>query len=542
VNVDGMDIEELRQRLIEAEGNLHAIYSGEIDALLLADEKGERRVFTLRSADAPYRALVERMQEGAATLTTAGEIVYCNQRFADLVKQPLTHVFGAPIGRYLPSAEADILRAMLDHGSGRYMTRVVVDGQEAAEVQVTLSSIVLDEVEHRTLIMSDISSLARAQRENRSKDEFLAMLAHELRNPLGAIQGAVHALGIIGHPDPMALRATGIIKRQVLHMARLVDDLLDVGRAVTGKIVLKRMPVNLADCVRSSVSTIASGNPTQGRIDSVCDPVWVNGDLVRLEQIIGNLLSNALKFSQGERTVGVFVGADGDDAVIRVVDQGVGIPAEMLPKIFDLFVQAHHTIDRSRGGLGIGLTLVRRLAELHGGTVHAASDGESRGSTFTVRLPRIAAPMREGDGAARIDGNGTGNGHARRQFESRRVLLVDDNHDSREMYRAVLRAHGHQVCEASNAEKALAMIGDEPLDVAFIDIGLPGGMDGYELARRIRNHPMGRDVRLVALTGYGFPEDRVQSRNAGFARHLVKPVDPETLHLELSALEKRADA
>jgi two-component system, sensor histidine kinase len=527
MNVDAMDLEELRQRLSEAEGNLQAIYSGEIDALLLADEHGERRVFTLKSADAPYRALVERMQEGAATLTTSGEIVYCNQRFADLVKRPLEQVFGASIGTFLPGAEREILSAMLDHGSGRYLTRLVIDGHEATEVQVTLSSIVLDEVEHRTLIMSDISSLARAQRENRSKDEFLAMLAHELRNPLGAIQGAVHALAIIGHSDPMALRATGIIKRQVLHMARLVDDLLDVGRAVTGKIVLKRTHVNLADCVRSSVSTIASGNVNPGRIEMACEPVWVNGDTVRLEQIIGNLLSNALKFSQGERTVTVFVGAEDEHAVVRVTDSGVGIPSDMLPKIFDLFVQAHHTIDRSRGGLGIGLTLVRRLAELHGGSVQAASDGESRGSTFTVRLPR-AAPPAESE-SSRTDGIGA---HAPR-FEARRVLLVDDNHDSREMYRAVLRAHGHHVCEASNAERALALLAHEPLDVAFIDIGLPGGMDGYELARRIRVHPMGRHMRLVALTGYGFPEDRAQSHEAGFARHLVKPVDADTLQREL---------
>jgi signal transduction histidine kinase/CheY-like chemotaxis protein len=527
MNVDDMDIEELRQRLSEAEGNLHAIYSGEIDALLLADENGGRRVFTLKSADAPYRALVERMQEGAATLTTSGEIVYCNQRFADLVKRPLETVFGASIGTFLPHAEGEILRAMLDHGSGRYLTRLVIDGQDATEVQVTLSSIVLDDVEHRTLIMSDISTLARAQRENRSKDEFLAMLAHELRNPLGAIQGAVHALSIIGHSDPMALRATGIIKRQVLHMARLVDDLLDVGRAVTGKIVLKRTHVNLADCVRSSVSTIASGNINPGRIETVCEPVWVNGDVVRLEQIIGNLLSNALKFSQGERTVTVFVGAEDEHAVVRVTDSGVGIPSDMLPKIFDLFVQAHHTIDRSRGGLGIGLTLVRRLAELHGGSVQAESDGESRGSTFTVRLPRAAPPVESE--SQRTEGNGA---HAPR-FEARRVLLVDDNHDSREMYRAVLRAHGHHVCEASNAERALALLAHESLDVAFIDIGLPGGMDGYELARRIRVHPMGRNMRLVALTGYGFPEDRAQSHEAGFARHLVKPVDADTLQREL---------
>ena len=538
-SIENLDIEELRARLSEAEANLHAIYSGEIDALLLADEKGERRVFTLRSADAPYRALVERMQEGAATLSITGDIVYCNQRFADLVRMPLEQVFGASIGRFLPAAEGDILRAMLDHGSGRYQTRLMLDGQESTEVQVTLSSIVLDDVEHRTLILSDISSLARAQRENRSKDEFLAMLAHELRNPLGAIQGAVHALSLLNQTEPMSLRATGIIKRQVVHMARLVDDLLDVGRAVTGKIVLKRVPINLADAVKTYIGGQTSANPNHpARIEFVSEPVWVSGDAVRLEQIVGNLVTNALKFSRGEGLISVYVGREGDDAVLRVADQGIGIPADMLPKIFDLFVQAHHTIDRSRGGLGIGLTLVRRLAELHGGTVFAESKGDGHGSTFTVRMPTVAAPrVTDGNGASKSNGNG--NGHA---AAPRRVLLVDDNHDSREMYRAVLRAHGHDVCEAPDGERALALLEeiarDRPLDVAFIDIGLPGGMDGYELARRIRDLPMGRDVRLVALTGYGFPEDRLQSRQAGFARHLVKPVEPEALQRELNAVTR----
>jgi two-component system, sensor histidine kinase len=537
VSIEDLDIDELRARLTEAESNLQAIHSGEIDALLLTDENGERRVFTLRSADAPYRALVERMQEGAATLSVTGEIVYCNQRFAELVQMPLEHVFGASIGRFLPTADGDILRGMLEHGSGRYQTRLVLKDQEATEVQVTLSSIVLDEVEHRTLILSDISSLARAQRENRSKDEFLAMLAHELRNPLGAIQGAIHALALMNQAEPLTLRATSIIKRQVVHMARLVDDLLDVGRAVTGKIVLKRAPVNLADAVKVQVSAVAAGNPNyQGRIDLVTEPVWVSGDPVRLEQIVGNLVSNALKFTRGDGVISVFVGREGDDAVLRVADQGIGIPADMLPKIFDLFVQAHQTIDRSRGGLGIGLTLVRRLAELHGGSVHAASEGDGRGSTFTVRLPTVSAPKSE-DSTAVASKNGFA---TRRGLESRHVLLVDDNHDSREMYRAVLRAHGHDVCEAPDGERALALLQqrapERPLDVAFIDIGLPGGMDGYELARRIRSLPIGRDVRLVALTGYGFPEDRQQSKQAGFARHLVKPVEPEALQRELSAV------
>jgi len=538
VNIEELDVEELRTRLAEAESNLHAIYNGEIDALLLSDENGERRVFTLRSADAPYRALVERMQEGAATLSLKGDIVYCNQRFADLVCVPLEHAIGQSIGRFLPPAEGEILRAMLEHGSGRYQTRLILNGRESTEVQVTLSSIVLDDVEHRTLILSDISSLARAQRENRSKDEFLAMLAHELRNPLGAIQGAVHALGLMNQTEPMAVRATGIIKRQVVHMARLVDDLLDVGRAVTGKIVLKRQPVNLADSVKATIATIASGNPhNHARLDLTSEPVWVSGDPVRLEQIVGNLVSNALKFTRGDGVISVFVGREGDDAVLRVTDKGIGIPPDMLPKIFDLFVQAHQTVDRTRGGLGIGLTLVRRLAELHGGGVHAASEGDGRGSTFTVRMPTVAPPRMDSDAAT------TGpDASTRRPFESRRVLLVDDNHDSREMYRAVLRAHGHDVCEAPDGEHALALLQlatDRPLDVAFIDIGLPGGMDGYELARRIRTLPNCGALRLVALTGYGFPEDRQQSKLAGFARHLVKPVEPEALQRELSAVASR---
>ncbi|HKW84718.1 MAG TPA: response regulator, partial [Burkholderiaceae bacterium] len=226
------------------------------------------------------------------------------------------------------------------------------------------------------------------------------------------------------------------------------------------------------------------------------------------------------------------------EAVVRVADRGVGIPADVLPRIFDLFVQAHHTIDRTRGGLGIGLTLVKRLAELHGGTVTAQSEGEGRGSTFTVRLPTVAAPASANNG----NGLSNGNGNGKRTFESRRVLLVDDNHDSREMYRAVLLAQGHDVCEAPDGEHALELLEHTLeqglLDVAFIDIGLPGGMDGYELARRIRNHPAGANVRLVALTGYGFPEDRLLSRQAGFARHLVKPVEPEALHRELSAVQR----
>ena len=246
------------------------------------------------------------------------------------------------------AAEGEILRAMLEHGSGRYQTRLMLDGQEATEVQVTLSSIVLDDVEHRTLILTDISSLARAQRENRSKDEFLAMLAHELRNPLGAIQGAVHALALMNQTEPMALRATGIIKRQVVHMARLVDDLLDVGRAVTGKIVLKRTPLNLADAVKSSIAThrLRQSQQPRARRSRVASPCGSAAIRCGSSRSSATWFRTRSSSRAATASISVFVGREGDDAVLRVADQGIGIPADMLPKIFDLFVQAHHTIDR----------------------------------------------------------------------------------------------------------------------------------------------------------------------------------------------------
>ena len=273
--------------------------------------------------------------------------------------------------------------------SGRYMTRLVLDGNEATEVQVTLSSIVLDDVEHRTLIVSDISSLARAQRESRSKDEFLAMLAHELRNPLGAIQGAVHALAIIGHSDPMALRATGIIKRQVVHMARLVDDLLDVGRAVTGKIVLKRR-ARQSGRLRQVVGHHHGRRQSQLLTHRLRAGAGLGATATRCASSRSSAISSPMRSSSRSASGTVSVirrRAKATTPCCASATRASAFRPRCCRSIFDLFVQAHHTIDRSRGGLGIGLTLVRRLAELHGGTIQADSEGDGRGSTFTVRMP-----------------------------------------------------------------------------------------------------------------------------------------------------------
>jgi CheY-like chemotaxis protein/anti-sigma regulatory factor (Ser/Thr protein kinase) len=304
-------------------------------------------------------------------------------------------------------------------------------------------------------------------------------------------------------------------------MARLTDDLLDVGRVVTGKIALDRRPVDLAQCVRGCVTAAASGQHGERRILIETQPVWVDGDPVRLEQIAGNLVSNALRFTTADQAVRVSVIVDRNQAVLRVSDEGMGIDTDLLPRIFDLFVQGDGPHDRATGGLGIGLTLVRRLAELHGGTVEASSEGTGRGSTFTVRLPRAVPEVL----ASRPEPPQT--------KVHLRVLLVDDNEDSRQMCSLMLQTYGHEVYQAADGPEAIETFRRTRPHAAVIDIGLPG-MDGYDVARQVRAEPSGRDVVLIALTGYGFSEDRAKSRAAGFDSHLVKPVVPEELKRQLT--------
>ncbi len=526
-DLDPSELDGLRARLAEAEETLRAIRHGEVDAVLVTDDSGDR-VYTLRSADAPYRALVEQMQEGAATVNKTGGIMYSNRRFAELVDVPLQRVIGASIEQFVDPVDRDRLKALIADGAGGLRTRLRDHGRPPIEAHISVSSVLVDGLEHRTLIVSDMSTLTKMQRESRSKDEFLAMLAHELRNPLGAISGAVQVLGLSDLREPRATRAREVIERQTMHMARLVDDLLDVGRVVTGKIALALQPIDVAESVRSYVAVTTSAQELEARILVTAESVWVLADPVRLEQIIGNLVSNALKFAGPDHPVRVSVRVEGGDAVLQVTDEGTGIAPELLPNIFDLFVQGPAPADRAKGGLGIGLTLVRRLVELHGGTVDAFSDGKDRGATFTVRLPATTSRAAVSDG-----GSGSARGRGVR------VLLVDDNADSREMYSLILQADGHEVFEAEDGVTALAMFHRTMPDAAVVDIGLPG-MDGYEVARRIRSGPAGRKVTLIALTGYGLPEDRERSRAAGFDRHLVKPAAPEDLRRELNHVRQQS--
>jgi PAS domain S-box-containing protein len=517
-----LELSELRARLAEAEETLRAIREGEVDALLVVDGNSER-VYTLRSADAPYRALVEQMHEGAVSLNLAGDIVYSNRRFAELVGVGLQNVIGSSIDDYVEPAGQAELKALLEDGTGSLRTRLRIPSPPGVvEAHISVSQATMDDVVCRTLIVSDLSTLTRVQRESRSKDEFLAMLAHELRNPLGAIANAVEILHLAQRLEPSALHARDVISRQVRHMSRLVDDLLDVGRVMTGKIELARRPLLLGDAVRSAVAALASNHSLQARIEIQAEPAWVRADAIRLEQIVGNLVSNAIKFTPANRPIRVSVRNEGATAVLRVSDEGSGIGPDLLPHIFDLFVQGDDTRDRTNGGLGIGLTLVRQLVELHGGTIEASSAGAGAGATFTVRLPAVAAV--EG---GPVEGRGVVPARP-----AKRVLLVDDHADAREMCGMILRAAGHEVFEAPDGPAALAAFGQVRPAFAIIDIGLPG-MDGYELAGRIRREPGGRDVKLIALTGYGFPEDRERSAAAGFDRHLVKPAPPDELRRAL---------
>jgi len=529
VDDDRLQLEDLRARLAEAEEAIRAIRHGEVDALLITDDTGER-VYTLRNADAPYRALVEQMQGGAVTVSSHGDVIYCNQYFADLVDAPLRQVIGTSFDRFVEGVDQPKLKALLADGAGTLRTRLR-RGSRPIDVSISVSTLEVDEVARHTLIVTDLSTLTRVQRESESKDEFLAMLAHELRNPLGAIGGAAQVLSLTELRDARAIRARDIIQRQIRNMARLVDDLLDVGRAVTGKIVLDRQPIDLAEVVRSCVAELKSHQSVERTVEVVAESVWVEADPVRLEEIVGNLVSNALKFTPPDKRVAVSVFNEDSHAVLRVADEGMGIRSDVLPQIFDLFVQGEVAIDRSRGGLGIGLTLVRRLVELHGGTVEAASQGEGHGASFTVRLPASLSS---------VPAASAGRMYIARQA-AKRILLVDDHADAREMYCAVLRAAGHDVYQAQDGPGALAVFGHTQLDVAVVDIGLPG-MDGYELARQIRSASGGRSVTMVALTGYGFPEDRKRSNAAGFDWHLVKPAALEELLQVMESIQKAGGA
>lgn len=374
------------------------------------------------------------------------------------------------------------------------------------------------EQEREDLLVREQAARAQAEDTNRAKDEFLAIFGHELRTPLATIISAVSVLDRIGTADDTAVRARGAIRHQISHLSRLVDDLLDVTRVTGGTIVLTCQPVSLATSVQRLVRALAgTGRLERHVLDVQAEPVWVNADPVRLEEIVSNLLSNAIKYTSPGGRIRLHVRSESDDAVVSITDTGIGIPPTLLPRIFDPCGPGQRGLDRVTVGPGVGLALVRRLVDLHGGRVEVFSDGPGRGSEFVVRLPRIAPGPEEPEPVV-ITGAPQRN----------RILIVEDNVDACQMLRLALELAGHEVDVAGDGRQALDLAAARSPEIVLVDIGLPG-MDGYEVARRLRTTPQGRQMRLLAVTGYGDAENRQRSLEAGFDAHLVKPVDPEAL-------------
>ncbi len=370
----------------------------------------------------------------------------------------------------------------------------------------------------------DITERLRAEQAlreaDRRKDEFLAMLGHELRNPLAPIRNAVQVLATLAPADANVRRAQDIIERQVRHMTRLVDDLLDVSRVTRGKITLHREPLLAADVVAGAVEAVRALMDARGHQLTVSlpdRPLRLEGDAIRLTQVLDNLLSNAAKYQDNGGQVWLSAAQEGGEVVFRVRDRGVGIDREKLSDVFGLFTQVDRTLDRSQGGLGIGLALVKSLVELHGGTVEARSDGPGTGSEFVVRLPTRAE-------AAAL----TGMPQATRAGKKLRVLVVEDQRDAADTLKVLLEMYGYDVTVAYTGPAGVQAARACRPDVILCDIGLPG-LDGYGVARVLRADPTTAGARIIAVTGYGTEEDRRRSGEAGFDLHMTKPVDPATL-------------
>lgn len=370
-------------------------------------------------------------------------------------------------------------------------------------------------------VCMDITTRKRAEEalreSDRRKDEFLAMISHELRNPLFAIANASAVLDSLATPDPVSAKARGMIRRQTEQLTRIVNDLLDIAQLNAGKLILRQTRLDLGALVEKCVAGLASNHLFDRHLYEVrVVPAMVYGDSARLEQILTNLLTNSLKYTPAGGAVTIGVETIDGDAVLRVRDTGVGIAPDLLPRVFDLFVQSERGLDRRDGGMGLGLAIVRQLVEAHGGRAEVHSDGPDCGTEIIVRLPlvdRVAASAGAAPSSAR-----------------RRILVIDDNNDAREALVVLLQLAGHELHEAADGLSGLDSVSRLRPDVVFADIGLPG-IDGFELARRIRANEAG--PRLVALTGYDHPDQRRRGAEAGFDAYLVKPVEVDALLREL---------
>jgi len=482
---------------------------------------GERRLraFVAATSDAVFRTSADwsemRYLEGNRFIADTKEPARdWLERYIPPSDRPQIHVAIEEMlrTRRCPTLEHRVLR--LDGSIGWGLSRAVPIENGSGEIVEWFGT--TSNITERKLAEAEIARAeGKLREEARQKDEFLAMLAHELRNPLAPITNASELLLQTVKDNSRARVAVEMIRRQASHLTRMVDDLLDVSRITQGRIQLQRVPLDVAQVLAQAIETVEPLlHEKQLRLASTASSheLCVQGDLPRLVQCVVNILGNAIKYTDATGEIRVATRAEGELAVIEITDTGVGIAPDLLPRVFDLFVQGDRTLDRAEGGLGIGLSLVKRLIEMHKGGVTASSPGIGLGTTFLIRLPRIDRPQ---PAAAQP---------AQTETAPKRILVVDDNADAAESLAMLLGLQGHETRVALNAQEALEVVAIFRPDIALLDLGLPT-MDGYELATRLRAMPQLRGIRLVALTGYGRSEDRQKTQAAGFDDHLVKPVD-----------------
>lgn len=503
------EMKEYVRRLTDSEQRMRAVVSNVIDGIITIDERG----------------IVESMNIAAERLFgyPAAEII--GQNVKRLMPEPYHSEHDGYLANYLRTGDAKII------GIGREVVGRRKDGS-TFPMDLAVSSFQLAGQSFFTGIVRDITDRKRVEESlreaDRRKDEFLATLAHELRNPLAPIRNAVQAQLLKGALGPELQWTCDVIERQVQQMTRLVDDLMDVSRISRGKVNLQLEPVDLADVVARACETTRSfidDRKHELEVSLPTQPVMVHGDLIRLAQVVSNLLDNAAKYTEEGGRIWLTVESGEGEAIIRVRDTGMGIAPETLPKLFEMFTQVRGSLGRSEGGLGIGLNLVRSLVELHSGSVQAFSDGLGRGSEFRVRLPllkQVPAPSATG-----LKPEAAGDGPARR------ILIVDDNLDAAESLAVLLRILGHEIVTVGDGMAALSAVRAQPPEVVLLDIGLPG-MTGLEVARQMRNELGLTETMLVALTGFGQEEDRRRSQEAGFNAHLIKPVNLDSLRALLA--------
>jgi PAS domain S-box-containing protein len=503
----------------------------------------QRTTEALLKSEHQLRAIIDHWPSVIFVKDRDGRYLLANQACEVIGGEPAEKIIGKTDYDYFPKEiadrfRADDLRVLQTATAMRYEEAVPVRGENRTTLTVKFPLCDSAGTPYAVCgIATDITDLKRAEQAlrqaDRLKDEFLAMLAHELRNPLAPIRNAVEVMRMLGPSDPNHQRARDLIERQVQQMGRLVDDLLDVSRITMGKIVFQKEPVELALVIARAVETsrpLIESRRHKLTVTLPPDPVMVEGDATRLAQVAANLLNNAAKYTGKGGHIWLTVEQGPEEAVLRVRDNGVGISAELLQKVFDLFTQGDRSLDRSEGGLGVGLTLVKSLVEMHRGRVEVHSEGSGKGSEFVVRLPILERrrERRQGNHQAET---------TRRSSISRRVLVVDDNVDAANSLALFLRMEGHEVHIANDGPTALEAAQTIRPEVVLLDIGLPR-MDGYKVARRLRQQAGLHDLLLVAVTGYGQDEDRRRAREAGFDAHLVKPADPGALKQLLDRCER----